>query len=356
MVFGKNKSEPEVEGQVAEDYEDLDNRGLKRRVRKMVKESEDINDDTKSRKKALDAESNPVLHTGENIVSGDNMEYEVIGDILEKAIKPNNWKEYFGMYWVYIVIFSIIVSVIGAAFWDTLTTRGTPSWVAGMALMLIPLFVMYFYVVEVRDRVDKKYPQWTDLNSGVVVNYMKKGEEKGYWLIVPIAVHHNKVFIPANPFGDGQYLVVAIDSKCINELAGGAGIVTAGRLYRDGTGRATFRVEQDPDYTPNPDIHKLTFNLSLLKVQLGAERDMRVEMQKKYDNLRRLLVEDEFEYMTKFLRRLVPVMGLMLRSKEQDLVTDVAITDAMARGGFDTEKMNDDEKRAIADAIRRTRG
>jgi hypothetical protein len=301
-------------------------------------------------KRPKSIEQRPALHTGEDSLKGDKVSYATIQEILKNAIHPPDWRGKFRLYMPYIVIFTIMMALFAAAFWQVLVVRGTPNWTMGVVVMLFPMFFLYFYIIEIKERKDTLYPKWCDVNSGFVFRYQKLGEVEGYMYITPFAVFKQRVYQPRNSYGDGSMIKIAIDKHCIYE--NNEGIVTTGILHFDLTGRSTFRVEQDQDFVPNPAIHRLLFQLSISNTKLTTEREIQYELRKKLETIRKLIVEEEIDYVTKIVRKFIPVMTMMIKSKEMDLVSDVAWAEAMSRQGLDPKKYKTADDKRMMEAIR----
>ncbi len=309
-----------------------------------------LEDETKSSKTSIEAVDNPVLHTGEAGVDGDEVDYHVLKKVVDMAVKPTDWKEKFRMYSLYVVIFIIIGILMITAFWDAFAIRGTMTWQLGFILSLPVMAVVYFWAVEVREKVDKLYPKWYDINSRPAFHYAEVGERDGYLMIMPFKVYKQRVYKPDNPFKKGSPLIIAIDTKCIRK--NDSGMITLGRLNYDMTNRATFSVEYDTDYIPNPDIYNLLFELNVTKSSLKHLRELKIEADLKYRDMKKMKFDDEFDMLMKNIRMLLPVLSLMLRSKEHDVISDIALMDKLGDSGINVRNMPQGKQDALLNAIR----
>lgn len=312
----------------------------------------DVEDETRGVKQAKVFGKKPVLYTGEGGQTGDVADYGVLDEILKRSIKPVKFMDKVRLYWTYIVVGCFAVGFMILAFWDAFTVRGEITWVAGLSLAFPICIGIYIYAVEIRERVDRKYPIWVDVHNRNMFNYQDSGEKDGYKIIIPFKVYKQRIYVPNNPFGSGP-LRVAIDTKCINPFD--MGMITTGLLYYDFTD-VVFRVDVDPDYIPNPDIHRLLFELSIANSKVKANHELLVEVESKYREMRKIKLEDELDELIRVINKLVPVMSLMLRSKEHELVSNVALFDALKGGGFDVDKMGSEEKERLRNAILKMQG
>ena len=351
MAFGKKKTENFEESEERKELRANLSKAIDNVVEKEKTEIDDDEDESLKIKRARKTDVRPALHTGEDALKGDRVDYSTFQEIIKNAIHPPDIKGKIKLYMPYIITFSLIMSLFVAAFWDAIMVRGRPNWVLGIAVMLFPMFFMYFYIIEIKDKKDVRFPKWSDVNSGFVFRYQKLGEVDGYLFVTIFAVHHQRVYQPRNPYGDGTLIKIAIDKNCVYE--NNEGMVTTGVPHFDLTGRSTFRIEKDPDFVPNPSIHRLLFQLSIAETKLLTEREYQFELRKKLDGIKRLVIEEEIDYVTKIVRKFLPIMTIMVKSKEMDLASEVAWADLLSRHNIDPKKYKSSEDKSLIDAMKR---
>lgn len=314
-------------------------------------ESSLLEDETGQIKEPKRADATPVLHTGEAGIDGDEVDFYSLKRVTMASVKPVSFKKKVRLYWIYLVVFGLMFGLMVVAFWDAFTIRGQLTPWVGFTVSLPVMAVVYWYIVEIRERVDSKYPTWFDVNSKTYFHYEVVAERDGYLYIAPFEIYKQRKFVPDNPMKPDSPLLVAIDTKAIRTNQ--AGMVTLGKLNFDMSGMATFRLDYDTDYIPNPDIHNLMFELNVIKSQLKSERELKVETDIKYRNMRKIKFDDEFELLMRHIRMLIPTLSLMLRSKEQDVVTDIAVMEQLKEQGFDVDSLGSGQRNQLVNELKR---
>jgi len=118
------------------------------------------------------------------------------------------------------------------------------------------------------------------------------------------------------------------------------------------TTRATFSVEYDTDYIPNPDIYNMLFELNVTKSNLKHVRELKIEADLKYRDMRKVKFDDEYDMLMKHIRQLLPVLSIMLRSKEHDTISDIALMDKLGESGIPIKNMNQQKRAELIEALR----
>jgi len=184
-LFDKFKKGNEAEKDDVKDDEEDDVASLLRKaIDKELERSggDEVEDETRGIKEPKVADMEPVLQTGEAGVGNDEVDFSLLDDIVTRSIKPVNLKEKIRLYWIYILVFSLIIGLVVVAFWESIFVRGVLSWDVGLAVGLLISFFVYIWAVEFREKVDKRYLRWYDVNSRYMFNFREIGEKDGYLL------------------------------------------------------------------------------------------------------------------------------------------------------------------------------